>query len=292
MKGAQTMVTVVHNAVLWMVIAGLIAGLINSTIGFGNLVSFVVLTSVLGVPALGAHLANQVAAPASFATAAWVSRRDHAATRRMMLAGCGGTMAGGLALARIPAQWVTIAAPGGVLAGALLLVLVPLTRSLTFPWQVPGLAVAGLWGGTIGAGVGSFVMPCVDGPAAGPTRNVLCFPMGVAVALPLAVLSPRRINWTIVAALCAGMLVGGYLGSTVLRWLPRRQSTSDRLREVMAAMALGAFAYLYTDSLAVALGVLVVALNVVVIWTVWRIHVVHVHAQQGVSPSTMGTAAL
>ncbi|HEX5522691.1 MAG TPA: sulfite exporter TauE/SafE family protein [Pedococcus sp.] len=243
------MSTVLLGALSWVVLAGILAGVVNSTIGFGNLASFLILTGLLGVPALGAHLANQVSAPASFATAAWVSRHSHAATWPMVAAGSAGTLAGGAALAILPSDWVGRAAPIGVAAGAVLLVLVPLTRRLRFGWQLPGLTVAGLWGGTVGAGVGSFVMPCVDGPAAPATRNVVCLPMGLAVAAPLAALSPDRINWTHVVALASGMLIGGYLGATLLSWLPRKQSTSDRLREAMAVVAVGAFAYLWTDSL-------------------------------------------
>jgi len=275
------MVDIVDNAVLVMILAGLAAGLINSTLGFGNLLSFVVLTSVLGVPALAAHLANQVSAPASFATAAWVSRKRHAATWRMVLVGGLGTGAGGVALAWIPADWVHNAAPVGVLAGALLLVLVPAMRHWHVRWQLPGLALAGLWGGTVGAGVGSFVMPCVDGPTAGPTRNVLCFPMGLAVAIPLVILSPGRITWVMVAALSAGMLVGGYLGSRFLAWLPARQSTSDQLRMVMAVMALGAAVFLYGGSVLTALSVAASALLIVAGLTALRHHSLRHHATVG-----------
>lgn len=256
-------------ALFWVALIGVVAGIINSTIGYGNLISFVALTTLLGMPALGVHLANQVCAPASFALA-WRKRFEHQATGAMFWAGCLGACAGAVLLAQTSPATARAVAPWGILVGVGVLLAVPVLRRVKVPWQLPGLAAAGLWGGLVGPGVGSFVFVCVDGSRAMQTKNVLCLPMGIVVAVPLIakdVAFGSTMNWTVAGVLAAGMLLGGLLGSTILNSLPQSRVVADGLRYAMAAMGGAAGVFMLTGSLQVTIAVMASLLFLVALAT-------------------------
>lgn len=252
--------------------AGLLAGVLNPTTGSGNLASFVILTAGLGIPAFTAHVANQAAAPASFAVAWRQARREHATWRtwwRPMVAGCVGTLLGTVLLAQLSPGWVSGAAPWGLLAGAALLLAGPLAQTFTTRHRVPLLLLAGLYGGTIGAGVGTLVLACVDavGRGAAVIRNALCLSMGAVVTLSLigaSVAHPGLLQPVLALDLAGGMLVGGLLGSRVLAWLLRRSPLAPAwIREAVAIVAASAAAGMLAHQVLVALGCVLVGALVV-----------------------------
>lgn len=245
------MLELLGGALPWLLLVGVVAGIVNATIGFGSLLPFVVLTTVFGVPPLTAHIANQTAAPASFLTAL-LRRRDHDATRPQWLAGTSGALAGAVLLTRLPASWAQHAAPWGVAAGVLLLLVSPLAQHWKAHWQLPGLFGAGLWGGTVGPGVGTLTWACVDGPKAAGTRNALCLPMGAAVTLVLTVagtVTPGLVRWDITVALAVGKAIGGAIGSALVDRLQRSARAREWLREAVLAASTAALVYLVTGDL-------------------------------------------
>ncbi len=230
--------------------------------GSGNIVSFVALTA-LGVPPLTAQIANQAAAPASFLSA-WRSRDGHQATWPMRLVAVAGVAVGTVALVRTPASWVAHVAPAGVACSALLLFLAPWAQHWTTRYRLPLLAGAGLYGGTVGAGVGTVVLACVDaeGKSAAATRNALCLPMGLVAAAVLVATNPHSglIHWPLAAALVAGQALGGEVGNRWLqRYLAATPAAPARFRAAVVALSVAAAAGMAGHSLAVFTIVLVLA---------------------------------
>jgi uncharacterized membrane protein YfcA len=275
--------TLLVSGLLLVVAAGFVAGLLNATTGSGNLVSFVTLVA-LGVPPLVAHVANQVAAPASFATA-WRKTRGHEATPAMWVAGCLGTAVGALALTAVPATSAAQAAPFGVALAAVALLLAPLAERWTARHRLPLLAASGLWGGFVGPGVGTMVAATVDTRrprAMGATRNALCLPMSVTCASVLVVaqvVTPGLLQLNYVAALAVGMLAGGMVGSALIARLPNAREAVPWFRSVVVGATVAAAAWLFVGTLDA-----VVLATVVTLGGIWFVEHLRQHLTATPSP--------
>lgn len=235
----------------------ILAGALNATIGSGNLLTFLVMTLWLGIPPLTAHIANQCAAPGSFA-GAWRRDEQRQATWPMRLAAMAGTLVGAVALTTIPAGAVAEAAPAGIACSALLLAAAPWAKSWTARYRLPLLGLTGVYGGTVGAGTGTAVWACVDAEqdTAAATRNALLLPMGLVVTLTLVVTNPPwsggLINWALTGALTAGMLIGGAAGAELLKpYLDSSPAASARLRASAVSLGLAAAAGMASHSLGI-----------------------------------------
>lgn len=238
-------------------LAGIVAGFLNPTIGSGNLFTLVVLTSVLGVPVLTAHVANQIAAPASFVA----SRRrppplggTPAVSFRQALAAMAGVAAGAVALSFVSADWVRDAAPWGVALAAVLLMLSPLAVRHTLRWRAPSLFTAGAYGGLIGSGVRTLVVAALDTGRAGvlAAANTLCLYMSLTVSLSLltigGVAAPGLVNWPLALALAGGMFLGGIPATLLVKHLPSSPSGVYWTRASVAIATLTAATYMFTES--------------------------------------------
>lgn len=241
-----------------VVTVSVIAGALNRTTGSGNVLLFLVLIA-LGVPPLVAHLAGQVAAPASFAGAWRV--KGHEASAAMIGAACLGTIGGAFWLAHASSAWIAEVAPVGVAVSAIMLALAPLSQSWTTKHRIPLLFLAGTFGGTVGAGVGTVVWACVDalGRSAWATRNALCLPMGLVVSGVLLATSPPwhpggLIHWPLAGAVAAGMVVGGEAISPMVRsYLDAHTAAPARLRAAVVSVSASAAVAMASHSAALTL---------------------------------------
>ena len=220
-----------------LAVAGLAAGLVGSAGGITSLVSYPVLLA-LGLPALDATVANNVALVACWPGSALASRRELGGRARWSARWCAVAAAAGAAGAGLllvtPSDAFDRMVPWLVLAGTLALLLEPRMtawrerrgrRASTAALLVPVTAVS-LYNGYFGAGAGvmtlTLMLVLVDRrlATANALKNMLIGGSSVASAAVL-VLS-TSVEWSFVVPLAAGMLVGANLGPRVARRVPAR----------------------------------------------------------------------
>lgn len=255
-----------------IMLAGLVAGTVNTIIGAGSLITFPLLVAI-GVPPLTANVSNSVGLVPGAVTGAWGFRRElagqWAAVGRMtVLSGVGG-VAGGLLLLQAPGAfgvvvpWLLVLAAG--LAAAQPRVADTLRRrenlaalargeTLTEP-PPPGLADAvtrplgpglalgilatGVYGGYFGAAQGVILLALLgiawsaDLHRANGAKVVLAGVANLVSAFVFAV--SGEVDWAITALIAVGAAAGGVLGARLGRRIP-----APVLRTVIVVVGLGA----------------------------------------------------
>ncbi|NYJ08579.1 sulfite exporter TauE/SafE family protein [Petropleomorpha daqingensis] len=230
----------------FLVVAGLVAGVLGTGGGITSLVSYPALLAV-GLPPLTADVANLVALVACWPGSALTSRRE--------LAGSGRWLARGLPLAAVGAAGgavLLLTTPSGLFerlvpfllaVGSLALLAQPV---LTRRWHarrgqalaLPIVTAVSVYSGYFGAGAGVLLLATllvlVDErlPEANAVKNMLNGAATVAAAVVLVVAGP--VDWAAVVPLAAGLFAGALLGPVVVRHLP-----ATVVRVAVAALGLG-----------------------------------------------------
>lgn len=232
-----------------LVVAGAVAGLVGSAGGITSLVSYPALLAV-GLPALPATIANNVALVGCWPGSALSSRAELRGTRAWLWRWAAVTAAGGAAGAALllltpPGVFERIV-PALVAIGSLALVFEPRLTA----WRqargnngtgvaLPvGLLALSLYNGYFGAGAGvmtlTLMLLLVDRrlPVANALKNML---IGVGSLVSASIFAfTGSVDWSATACLGLGMLVGSNLGPRVARRLPARI-----LRLVIAMLGIG-----------------------------------------------------
>ncbi len=236
------------DGTLFLLAAGVVAGVIGTAGGITSLVAYPALL-VVGIPPLAANVTNSVALLGSGFGSAVRSGPElagHTATLRAWLPlTVLFSLAGAALLVVTPSHVFDRIVPVLVAAGSVTLLLQPLiarrhARHGTSPHRAP-LAVAGagtaLYNGYFGAGSGILLIallllssePVL--PRANALKNVLLVASDVLPAVLFAITG--AVVWQAVWPLGIGALVGGLIGPTVARRVPARV-----LRPLMAACGL------------------------------------------------------
>lgn len=233
-------------------LAGVAAGTINTIVGSGTLISFPLLLA-LGLPPVIANITNNLGlVPGSF-SGAWGYRRELVGQRgrlvRLLPASVVGAATGAMLLLVLPESAFRAVVP--VLIGiALVLVVVQprLQRVLRrrreaaaegganldahgrhhdrFGAALPITALTGVYGGYFGAAQGVLLLGALgavlddDLQRINGLKNVLAGAVNAVAAVVFVVVAPELVEWTFVAALAAGALLGGVVGAKVGRRLP------------------------------------------------------------------------
>jgi uncharacterized membrane protein YfcA len=218
--------------------AGLAAGAINTVVGSGTLITFPTLIA-FGVPPVTANVSNTIGLVPGVASGTIGYRRELKGQRaraiRLGSASVLGGIAGAVLLLSLPEGAFSAIVPALILVGLLLVVLQPRisawvsrrhegARGEFGPWWVwPAIFGPGVYGGYFGAAQGVILMGVLGiGIADGLQRlnglkNVLAgLVNGVAGVIFLVV---ADVDWTVVALIAAGSIVGAQLGATVGRRL-------------------------------------------------------------------------
>jgi uncharacterized membrane protein YfcA len=218
--------------------AGLAAGAINTVVGSGTLITFPTLIA-FGVPPVTANESNTIGLVPGVASGTIGYRRELKGQRaraiRLGSASVLGGIAGAVLLLSLPEGAFSAIVPALILVGLLLVVLQPRisawvsrrhdgARGEFGPWWVwPAVLGTGVYGGYFGAAQGVILMGVLGiGIADGLQRlnglkNVLAgLVNGVAGVIFLVV---ADVDWTVVALIAAGSIVGAQLGATVGRRL-------------------------------------------------------------------------
>jgi uncharacterized membrane protein YfcA len=218
--------------------AGLAAGAINTVVGSGTLITFPTLIA-FGVPPVTANVSHTIGLVPGVDSGTIGYRREmkgqRARANRLGSASVLGGIAGAVLLLSLPEGAFSAIVPALILVGLLLVVLQPRisawvsrrhdgARGEFGPWWVwPAVLGTGVYGGYFGAAQGVILMGVLGiGIADGLQRlnglkNVLAgLVNGVAGVIFLVV---ADVDWTVVALIAAGSIVGAQLGATVGRRL-------------------------------------------------------------------------
>ena len=241
--------------ITFLLVAGVVAGVIGTAGGITSLVSYPALLAV-GVPAYEANVANLVAGVACWPASALVSRRELRAVRGHLSAGmvaAAGAAAGSGLLLITGADIFRQLVPFLVAVGSGVLLAAPRLTAMnarTARRRTPAAAIAigliSVYGGYFGAGSGvmllaaTMVLITPRITEANASKNMYLGAGAFTSALILTVAAP--VPWTTVAVLAGGLLVGSLLGPLLARRLP-----ATVLRWASALLGFGLAIILFVD---------------------------------------------
>lgn len=223
---------------LAIALAGTGAGIINTIVGSGTLITFPTLL-FFGVPPLAANVSNTLGLVAGGVTGSWGYRTEltgQAPTLRRLapLSFVGAVVGAGLLLVLPPSAFKAIVPALIALALALVVIgpwlqerLVARHVGVEPAWHAPAMAagvfVAGIYGGYFGAAQGVLLMGLFSLLSAEPIqrlngyKNVLSLIVNLVAAVVFVVFAREHVDWAVVALIAAGAFVGGVLGARIGR---------------------------------------------------------------------------
>jgi uncharacterized membrane protein YfcA len=229
-------VTTGHAAAI--VVAAVWAGMINTIVGSGTLVTFPVLL-LLGYPPLTANVSNGLGlVPGSVAGAIGYRRELRGLTGRATRLGVAtalGALLGAVLLLSLPPAAFDAVVPVLVGMAVVLVVVQPAlarrlaarrggARTRVGPGLLAGTFGTGVYGGYFGAAQGVLLLSLLgigiddDLQRHNAVKNVLTPLANLVSGIVFAVVAP--ISWPVVALVAAGSTAGGVLGAHVGRRLP------------------------------------------------------------------------
>jgi len=230
-------------AYLWLCLAALAAGVVNSVAGGGTLLTFPTLFHVLRSARNGAVVANATSTvalvPGSLASA-WGYRQEMKEARRwfwLLLGPClAGGVVGALLLTVLDPRYFDALVPWLILAAALLFLAQPtvLRWSRASKHQGPPSArmvafmvvfqfFVAIYGGYFGAGIGILMLSALGVMGMGDIHqmNALKTVLGAVIngVAVLVFIAENTIAWRYALAMTVAAIVGGYFGARVARRL-------------------------------------------------------------------------
>ncbi|HJV14864.1 MAG TPA: sulfite exporter TauE/SafE family protein [Propionibacteriaceae bacterium] len=224
--------------------AGGLAGLINTVVGAGTLITFPTLLA-LGVPPVLANVSNTVGLAPGSLSGAWATRRELDGQRRRVLwlgsASLLGGIAGAWLLLWLPSKAFDAIVPILIGLGCVLVVLQPFIAArlayrrarLGTKASAPvfgsvllwlAIALVGVYGGYFGAAQGVLLIAILGiGFAESLARinaikNVLATVANMIAGLVFVIVS--EVNWPAAIAIAVGSVIGAQVGGKVSRRLP------------------------------------------------------------------------
>lgn len=231
---------------IWQIVlicfAGVWAGMINTIVGSGTLVTFPVLVSI-GVPPVTATMSNAMGLIAGNITGAWGYRHELGHVRstlfKLLPASVLGGLLGAALLTRLPESVFGYAAPVFIVIALVFVVVQPrlqaVVRRRKEASSVDGTAehqpailyllvfVAGVYGGYFVAAqgvlllgiLGVFLLASLQ--AANAVKNALVAAVNIVAAVFYIVTAFNRINWWVVLFIAVSSTVGSFLGAKIGR---------------------------------------------------------------------------
>lgn len=219
-------------------LAALGAGAVNAIAGGGSLISFPTLVAI-GLPPVVANITNTVALCPGYFGATIAQRRDLVGQGRRLwlllpVAAAAG-VAGGLLLLHTGPHAFDIAVPFLLLFAALLVGAQDRLRGLLFgrerakhaeAWAVLPVALAGIYGGYFGAGMGVMIIAALgivlsdDLIRVNALKQTVSLVVNVAAAALFAI--SNRVDWPVAGVMFAAALVGGVIGGKLASKVPAK----------------------------------------------------------------------
>jgi uncharacterized protein len=224
-------------ALVFLVVAGLLAGGVNAVAGGGSLLVFPALLAV-GFPPLAANVTNSVAQWPGYLGQVVGSRTELRGQRRRALltsaAGIAGSAVGCALLLVLPASVFDAVVPALVLLASAVLALQPrIKRWVGSPEPgapdrlaalLPAVFLAAVYGGYFGGALGVILIATLSLCAhdrlirLNALKGLLSLVIATVTVVIFAVAAP--VDWTAVAVLAPTTLLGGFLGAKIARRLP------------------------------------------------------------------------
>ena len=228
---------------LVVLLAGGAAGLVNTVVGSGTLVTFPTLLA-LGVPPVVANVSNSVGLTPGSVSGAWATRDGLAGQRGRLLrlgtASLLGGIAGAVLLLKLPSAAFDAIVPVLIGLGCVLVVVQPaLSRRVAARrdrlglagepaqgsvWLWLAVALTGVYGGYFGAAQGVLLIAALGIglaetlPQVNAVKNVLAgIVNGIAGVVFILV---SHVDWAVAGALAVGSVLGAQVGGRVGRRLP------------------------------------------------------------------------
>jgi uncharacterized membrane protein YfcA len=223
-------------------LAGTGAGLINTIVGSGTLITFPTLL-FFGVNPHDANVSNNLGLVAGGITGSWGYRHElggQAPTlRRLMPLSFVGSVVGAGLLLVLPATAFRAIVPVLILVALVLVLAGPRIQARAHPegvdtrppaWHAPaigvGVFVAGVYGGYFGAAQGVLLMGLFSALSLEPLqrlngyKNVLSLIVNFVAATVFVIFARDHIDWLVVLLIAVGAFVGGIIGARVGRRIP------------------------------------------------------------------------
>ena len=226
---------------LAIALAGTAAGLINTVVGSGSLITFPTLL-FFGVNPLVANVSNNIGLVAGGVTGSWGYRHEltgrAAMLRRLMPLSFLGSVIGAGLLLVLPASAFRAIVPVLILIALVLVLVGPQLQRWTTvgedevppAWHAPamgaGVFIAGVYGGYFGAAQGVLLVGILSVLSSEPLqrlnayKNVLALIVNLVAAAVFVLFARQHIDAVVVLLISAGSLVGGVIGARVGRRLP------------------------------------------------------------------------
>ena len=222
---------------LFIFVAGLAAGTINTIVGSGTLVTFPTLLAI-GYPPVLANVSNTVGLVPGTLSGAIGYRRELVGQRDRLLrlgaASLLGGVAGALLLLSLPAEAFDAIVPVLIGLGCVLVLAQPwISKRVRPPEHAPAhgsvivwtlVFFAGVYGGYFGAAQGVLLIAILGLGLAesmqriNAAKNILSLLVNFVAAVVF--IAVTDVAWAAAAVIAAGSIVGGQLGATVGRKLP------------------------------------------------------------------------
>ena len=231
-----------------MLLAGAGAGLINTVVGSGTLITFPTLLA-LGYPPVTANVSNNIGLVFGSITGTWGYRRELAGTRgllvRLVPASFVGGVLGAVLLLRLPARAFEAIVPVLIVVALVLVVLQPriaaaaaarrrragAERDAASPVGVPaqaGTFLAGVYGGYFGAAQGVLLVGLLGAlleetlQRVNGIKNLLSAVVNGVAAVTFLLVAPGKVDWWVTLLIALGSIAGGLVGARIGRRLPPR----------------------------------------------------------------------
>ncbi len=229
--------TPTHAAII--AVAGVWAGMVNTIVGSGTLVTFPVLLA-LGYPPLTANVSNGLGLVPGSLTGAIGYRRELTGLRdrvmRLAVASVLGGLAGAGLLLALPPDAFDAVVPVLVALAVVLVIVQPfvarrlaarrggVARTRVGPGLLAGTFGTGVYGGYFGAAQGVLLLALLgiavddDLQRHNAVKNVLAMLVNLVSGLVFVFVAP--VSWPVVGLVALGSIVGGLLGARIGRRLP------------------------------------------------------------------------
>ncbi|MDO5738638.1 MAG: sulfite exporter TauE/SafE family protein [Ornithinimicrobium sp.] len=219
-----------------IILAGFMAGTINTIVGSGTLITFPTLL-FFGYPPVMANISNSLGLVPGGVTGAWGYRSELRSLgpmlRRLAPASFVGSIIGALLLLVLPAAAFEAIVPILILLALVLVVLGPRLSRWAASHHVEavtrgrwvalilGVVFAGMYGGYFGAAQGvlllglmSILLPLGLQQMNG-IKNVLGAIVNFVAAMVFLIVDPSQVDWTIVLLVGIGSILGGLIGARI-----------------------------------------------------------------------------
>ena len=225
-----------------ILVAGMVAGTMNTVVGSGTLITFPTLLA-FGIPPVTANVSNNLGLVPGSIAGAWGYRRELAGQKaqllRLVSASVIGALTGAVLLLTLPPEAFEAIVPALILLGVVLVIFQPRLsaavarraerRGTTLDhhgawWVGPAVLLAGVYGGYFGAAQGVLLMAILGIGVAetlqrsNAVKNVLAAFVNGMAGLVFALVAD--VDWAVAGLIGVGATAGGLLGARVGRRLP------------------------------------------------------------------------